>query len=88
MLLETDQLLLLALFHYVLTAALAHTLIQGEDQDWWQVDLDISKEAGVVNFVTNFGNMWDNNGAKDYAIRVSSELCLYATCSCLILGQV
>jgi hypothetical protein len=49
-------------------------LLQEEEQDWWEAELDVPKEAGIINFVTNFANMWDNNGSKDYAIKVALPL--------------
>lgn len=41
------------------------------DGDWWETEIEIPVEATVIDFVVNFFNNYDNNGSKDYHLKVA-----------------
>ncbi len=40
------------------------------ENDWWTAEIDIPFDGVCVNFVINFFEHYDNNGSKDYGLKV------------------
>ena len=42
-----------------------------EGELWWEVSVELPKDAVNMVFVVNFEGAWDNNGQKDHRVQVA-----------------
>jgi hypothetical protein len=41
-----------------------------EKEEWWEASAELPLQAVCMDFVINYHEHYDNNGRKDYAIKV------------------